>query len=131
MKYEWTAEMSTGVEEIDAEHRTLIAWVNRLSEANTAGKGENEVAQILSFLGTYATRHFAHEEECFTKYQCPHAAANKKAHEDFVAHFTRVKADCDAKGVSPARAAELQQSLGSWLANHIVKVDTSLRPCVK
>lgn len=131
MRYEWTDAMSTGVEELDNQHKTIILWINRLSEAAERGKAEAEVPQILSFLGTYARRHFAHEEECFLKHRCASAEANRKAHEEFVGHFIQLKDDCLTNGVTPARVAHLQQALGSWLANHIMKVDTALLPCVK
>ena len=131
MKYEWSSAMSTGVEDIDNEHKTLILWVNRLTEAAEKGKAEAEVQQILSFLGTYARRHFTHEEECFLKYACPAGEANRKAHEEFAVHFTKLKDDCLTNGVTPAKVTHLQQALGSWLANHIMKVDTALLPCVK
>jgi hemerythrin-like metal-binding protein len=130
MQYVWTEAMATGDDGIDAEHRTLISWINRLSQANEAGTGESEVRRILTFLGIYATRHFANEESCFARHKCPHAAANKKAHEQFIETFGRIKAECDANGVTESRALELQKSLGDWLQNHILKVDTSLKPCV-
>lgn len=131
MKYEWTVAMSTGIEDIDNEHKTLILWVNRLTDAVEHGKAEAEVTHILSFLGTYARRHFAHEEECFLKHACPAAEANRRAHEEFAVHFTKLRDDCVSHGVTPARVAQLQQALGNWLANHIMKVDTALLPCVK
>jgi hemerythrin len=123
--------MATGVEEIDNEHRTLIAWVNRLAEANAAGRGAAEVMRVLAFLGTYAKRHFAHEEECFAKFVCPSASANRKAHENFNTIVGRLKADVEAHGVTDEKALELQRSLGDWLAGHILKVDAALKPCVK
>lgn len=128
MAYEWTEAMSTGVEELDNEHRTLIAWVNRLADATASGRAESELMRVLAFLGTYAKRHFTHEEGCFLSRGCPHAAANRKAHEEFVAQFTRIKADCEAHGVSEAKALELQRFLGDWLADHILKIDTTLKP---
>ncbi|MBM3908357.1 MAG: hemerythrin family protein [Gemmatimonadetes bacterium] len=131
MAFEWTEAMSTGVEALDNEHRTLIAWVNRLEEATAAGRAEGELLRVLAFLGTYAKQHFAHEEACFLSHQCPHSAANRTAHEAFVATFTRIKADCEARGVTEAKARELHAFRGDWLVSHILNVDTALKPCVK
>lgn len=131
MAYEWTEAMATGDEAIDNEHRTLIAWINRLGEANEADRGEQEVLRVLNFLLTYARLHFAHEEGCFARARCPHAAANCKAHEQFIQHVTSVKSECEAHGVTEHRALELHRMLGEWLANHILKVDTSLKPCLE
>jgi hemerythrin len=131
MRYEWDESMSTGVEDLDNEHRTLIQWVNRLSDAVEAGTAEAEVPKILAFLGTYAARHFAHEEECMVRFRCPAGEANRKAHEQFNVQFTVLKNECLKDGVTPERVAKLQGALGSWLAEHIMKVDVALRPCVR
>ena len=130
MKFEWTEAMSTGIEEIDNEHRTLFAWINRLSEANATGTGEHEVMRVLSFLGIYASKHFAHEEDCFARHVCPHAELNRKAHREFVTHFAHVKAECEAHGVTETKALELQEWLGQWLQNHILRVDSTIWPFV-
>jgi hemerythrin len=131
MAYVWTEAMATGVEALDNEHRTLIAWVNRLADATAAGRAEGELMRVLAFLGTYAKQHFAHEESCFLSHRCPHGTANRRAHEEFVARFTRIKADCEAHGVSEAKALELQAFLGDWLVSHILRVDASLKPFVR
>ena len=127
MEYEWTEAMSTGVEELDNEHRTLIAWVNRLGAANASGEGWAEVLRVLAFLGTYARRHFEHEESCFRRHVCPHAAANRRAHEVFTTRLAHIKADCEAHGVTEGRALELQAFLGDWLVGHILSVDCKLK----
>jgi hemerythrin-like metal-binding protein len=131
MQYQWTEAMATGDAQLDAEHRTLISWINRLSEANSAGKGEAEVRRILNFLGAYAARHFAHEESCFARHTCRHAGANRKAHEQFVETLGRITEECDAHGVTASRALELQRILGEWLQNHILRVDVALKPCIE
>ncbi len=131
MRYEWTEAMSTGVESLDEEHRTLLQWINRLAEADAKGQAELEVPEILSFLRTYARRHFAHEEDCFNRHRCPMAEANKEAHRQFTETFTRLWEDSMSKPITADTVAHLQEALGTWLANHIMKVDTALKPCVK
>jgi hemerythrin-like metal-binding protein len=130
MKYEWTEAMATGVPELDEEHRILISWINRLSDANSSGDFETEVKRILTFLASYAAKHFTHEERCFSEHHCPFAAANKQAHDGFVAFVDRIRAECDEHGVTVSRALELQDGLGSWLQDHILRTDTTLKPCV-
>ncbi|MBI2409037.1 MAG: hemerythrin family protein [Gemmatimonadetes bacterium] len=130
MKYEWTEAMATGVAELDEEHRILISWINRLSDANESGDFESEVKRILAFLAVYAAKHFTHEERCFNETRCPFAAANKQAHDGFVALIDRTRAECEEHGVTLNRALELHHGLGSWLQSHILRLDTTLKPCV-
>ena len=102
-----------------------------LGDAMREGKGAAEVMRILSFLETYAQRHFSHEENCMHQYRCPTAQANKKAHAEFLTYFTKMKSDCQVHGVSTVKVLELQGALGNWLRNHIMKIDSALMPCVQ
>jgi hemerythrin len=131
MALQWNDLMTTGIKEVDDAHKTLILWVNKLNDAMKSGKAKEEVLNILAFLGKYATQHFSHEEGCMNQYNCPAAAANKKAHSDFLVYFTKMKTDVENNGVTTMTVVDLQNALSDWLKNHIMKIDTSLLPCVK
>ncbi len=126
MKYEWIASMATGDAEIDNAHRMLIQTINRLDDAVERGTEAAEVPGILSFLEAYAWRHFSHEEGCFLRHQCPAAETNQKAHAGFIERLTRLRDDMEREGVTPERVAVLHKTLGDWLVNHILRVDTEL-----
>jgi hemerythrin len=131
MAFVWDESMATGVKELDEAHRTLFLWVDKLGEAMKQGKGKSEVLGILDFLGKYAASHFACEEDCMNRYQCPLASTNKRQHDEFLLFFTKTKAEVEANGVKVRSVLELQETLGNWLRHHIKKVDVSLKPCVK
>lgn len=128
MNYEWTEAMASGDAEIDAAHRTLFQTINRLGDAVARGTEAAEVPGILSFIEAYAWRHFSHEEGCFLRHRCPTAEANQRAHTAFVERFTHLRDDLTRHGVTPERVTTLQQALGDWLVNHIMRVDTALLP---
>ncbi len=130
MALAWNDAMTTGVEELDDAHKTLILWINKLTDAMMAGKGQTEVLTILNFLGTYATQHFSREESCMNAYRCPAALANKKAHDEFLAYFTKMKLEVEKNGATVTNVLALQNSLSLWLRGHIMKIDTSLLECV-
>ncbi len=131
MAIQWNDSMTTGFKEYDDAHKTLILWVNKLGDAMRTGKGKDEVLNILSFLGKYATTHFSSEEGCMNKLKCPTAQANMKAHSDFLTYFTKMKGDIEKNGVTTVTVLDLQNALGDWLKNHIMKIDTALLTCVK
>jgi hemerythrin len=130
MALEWNQRlMTTGVDDIDNQHRELIAKLNQLFDALESGAPDGEVKSMLKFLGEYATWHFGAEENCMDKYQCPVAQANKQAHASFLEIFGGISNQVQAEGVTAALAIETQQAVSNWIRNHIVKIDTKLRPC--
>ena len=130
MALQWDDTMTTGVAEVDEAHRTLIAWINKLADAMKLGQAKPEVLRILNFLGDYATKHFASEESCMHRYSCPTALANKHAHAEFLTYFTKMKKDVETSGATSVTVLDLQNALGDWLKNHIMKVDMGLLACV-
>lgn len=122
--------MSTGVADIDGQHKELIDKLNRLFSVLESGAPDAEVKSMLKFLGEYTAWHFGAEENCFAKHQCPAAAANKAAHASFLQIFKGISDKVESAGVTNALALETQQAVSDWVRNHIVKIDTRLRPCV-
>ena len=126
----WDDElMTTGVASVDEEHQQLIRLINDLHAACLGGTaGENIMAQ-LDYLGTYATTHFASEEDIMAKHRCPAAGKNQAAHAKFLKDYQTLVALAQSGGASSRLAIQLKQLLGDWLKNHICKIDTSLRDC--
>ena len=130
MILQWNDTMTTGVKEFDDDHKKMIFWVNELIEAISTGKEKREIVDILADLGTLALIHFSGEERCMHKVKCPTAAANKKAHTEFLQYFTKLNNDVRKYGSSAVTVPDLQNSLSTWLENHIITVDTALRTCI-
>lgn len=62
----WDDSMTTGVPEIDAQHKELFEKMNEFAEALACGKGRAETGEMLDFLQFYAQWHFQREETCMT-----------------------------------------------------------------
>lgn len=132
MALTWDATtMSTGVADLDQQHRTLIGQLNQLFELMKEGKGGTKLDELLDFCGRYAATHFAHEEACMHRVQCPTAVANRSAHQEFTRTFADFRARLEREGPSTKLTLEVQQRMSEWLRNHIVRTDTALRGCVR
>jgi hemerythrin len=130
MALEWNERlMSTGVDEVDTQHKQLIDKLNELFDALESGAPDAKVKDMLNFVGQYATWHFSKEEDCMDQYECPFAEANKEAHATFLGVFQGIAERVEAEGVTSALAIETQQEVANWVRNHIIKIDTKLRPC--
>jgi hemerythrin len=127
----WDPSMTTGVEALDNQHKQLITWLNDLLEAMSMGRGRAEVDGLLDKLGGYAVMHFGHEEDCMTKFNCPVAAKNVTAHQEFVATFTNLREDFEKNGASAHLVVRVESELMRWLTGHIKGTDTQLAPCVR
>ncbi len=130
MQIDWNEAYSVGVAEIDDQHQELIRRVNQLYASIAAGQGRAEIGATLTFLGDYATWHFASEEACMAEHHCPIAEVNQKAHTQFVSLFGSLQRRFEHEGPTESLATELQLQISGWIVNHILRVDTQMRPCV-
>ncbi len=123
--------MSTGYADIDEQHKELFNRLNQLLDAMKSGRGRQEVEKMVAFLGEYAVRHFAHEERCMDRMVCPMTAKNKAAHAQFLETFTALSERIAREGPSISAVIEVQTKVSDWVLNHIVRVDTHMKACVK
>ena len=127
----WNELMTTGVPELDEQRRSLIAALNNLAEAMSAGKGRDEIGKILAFTGEYAQKHFRAEERYFEKYHCPANAENKREHQRFVNRFTELMSVFQRTGADFKFINSVYKELSDWLLHHILGIDITLRPYVQ
>lgn len=129
----WDDSMSTGLDQIDAQHREIIERYNELSAALTRGSGADRLAagELLDFLQFYSVWHFEREEQCMEAYRCPAAHVNKEAHAEFITLFGDFYERWQQSSMDPALVQETYAELGRWIASHIMSVDTALLPCVR
>lgn len=122
----WDRSMAVGVKVVDEQHQELFRQVNRLVDAMMKGEGKAEIGSLLGFLGKYVVDHFGMEERLMAQYRYPDAAAHKKAHADFVAVFSKAKADFDAQGATSPLTILLNKTVAEWLRQHIAGTDLKL-----
>ena len=122
----WDVSMTTGVPQVDNEHKELFRQVASLNQAMREGKGRHEIGKILDFVGNYIVSHFAHEEKFMEDYRCPIAAANKAAHNQFIDKFKELQNRFESVGATSVLTLEINDTLRNWLVQHILQIDTQL-----
>ena len=131
----WNEQFATGSETIDQQHRTLINNINHLesllTDANLTPVQCEFLIGMVEFLELYARTHFNFEERCMRQHRCPVQERNKQAHEQFLKFFAEFKQRYENEGLTPGVLRTLHQLLSSWIQEHILQVDTQLRPCIK
>ena len=129
----WDDSMSTGLPNIDAQHKEIIEKYNELAEALAQGSAaaRSVAGELLDFLQFYAAWHFEGEEKCMEEYKCPVAKANRQAHAEFLVMFGRLYEEWWSATMDPELVQETFTKVGEWIVNHIQRVDTQLLPCVR
>lgn len=131
----WTEQFATGSPTIDEQHRQLIQYLNEfeglLTQTNPTPKEINFIIQFLQFIEDYVSSHFSYEEKCMESYRCPSHQKNLQAHEHFKEVFQRYKVHSHKEGFRHDLLVELNQIMQSWVQDHILRVDTQLKPCLQ
>lgn len=126
----WSDGMTTGDEEIDAQHKYLIDFFNDLGKSIAKEYPAEDVEKVLKVMKFYATWHFGKEENCMEQYHCPAAKKNLQAHTVFIEKFQKYQKEYEKSGGSKELAIKVHEELSDWIMNHIMVVDKQLHPCI-
>ena len=126
----WSDEYSTGVPQIDEQHKTIFRMAEDFQSALHVGTGEQTYGLLLRSLELYIHAHFTAEEQCMAVHRCQIAGLNKAAHAAFSETLTRYRHRFEDYGFDRADADMLMLNIQDWLLKHIGRVDVHLRHCI-
>ena len=115
----WDPALNTGVEEIDKQHMTLVAELEKFSEAITAQEGSSVLNSTLGFLESYVIDHFATEEEMHRNTNYPDFQHHKQIHEELIQGLNELTGRIDEEGLTPEIANQTYRFLLNWAVEHI------------
>jgi len=131
----WDERFATGSPVIDEQHRQLIRHLNHfeslLVQTNPTHEEIAFIIEFLDFLSDYVDSHFSYEEKCMESYRCPAHKKNQQAHQNFRQMFQRFKTNIHKEGFRLEMLTELNQTINVWIQDHILRVDTQLKPCLE
>ena len=122
----WSDKLATGIEEIDTQHKRLVALINEVGGLCIAEADSSQIKPVLNELISYTQYHFKNEEQLMKRYEVNSAFQlnHIKAHEAFCKQMVL------ATGIiqtSPQNAmdllAQLLNYLTRWLFQHIMVED--------
>jgi hemerythrin len=130
----WTEQFQTGSVALDQQHRLLIDNINLLGEQLRNPDRTTEELEfaihLVEYLEAYANIHFKAEEKCMESYRCPVHTKNLQEHERFREFIRAYKSRCEAEGFRVELLNNLHRAIRTWIEEHILKIDTQLRPCI-
>lgn len=122
-KIGWQESYNLNIEEIDVQHKKLLAIANELYDL-IQGDTElykNNVSKALKKLTDYTIYHFSSEETFMRKYGYPQSDLHKMQHDQFIQEVnSQIK-----KLANPSQndGLRLYSYLVKWVINHIAKSD--------
>ena len=119
---EWNQSYSVGVAIFDDEHKKLIAIINQLHEAITAGVDKLALQRISDNLVEYTLMHFRHEEMYFDDWAYPAATEHVAIHAALRQKVFEYRKQILEKDTHEL-AEELAAFLRDWLTQHILVED--------
>lgn len=117
----WSDELSVGVQEIDEQHKELVAMLDALHRAIVEHHGRAACADILRRLAEYTRIHFTVEESLMRILGYPDYERHKGEHQALIAQVTQLQEKL-ARGEA-AITFELLHFLKVWLTRHILGSD--------
>jgi len=123
--------LETGHDAIDAQHKELVAAVNKLLEACMQGQGAAKVGETLDFLISYTQRHFRDEEAVQIQSKFPDYVNHCKLHRDFVISVGKLAAELKQTGPTPELVNKIVHDVGGWLVSHIQQQDAKIATHIK
>ena len=118
----FTEAYVTGIELVDEEHKELfriIGEVYHVIEEEYLHDKYDEIVHLLEELKNYTKFHFADEEKYMQSIQYQGLAAQKRAHDAFVARLEEMNFDEHQQET----LEEMMEFLTEWLVNHIMHSD--------
>jgi len=124
-RFEWKADFSVGIEEIDAQHQELFRRAAMFVDS-LRRRSRQEIGILLSFLRLYAVTHFGAEETWMRRAHYPGAEEHARQHDRFIKDILALSEQHEkpkGDGIEPARVAGW---LEKWLKHHVTETDTDL-----
>jgi len=121
---ELTAELLTGIDEIDCQHAYFLRLVrasSALGESSTTSKAHGLILEIVR----YAQSHFAFEESMMKVYDYPNSVEHIEEHARILKSITTAMAS------EPVNIAKFRLELLRWFSSHISLDDKQLAQFIR
>jgi hemerythrin len=121
--FQWTNEISVGIQEIDEQHKQLVNLLNQLFDAMVSDDSNREAIALktLDELINYTNVHFAVEESLFRIFDYEDYDRHKKAHDRLKDEVNEIA--LSVKSGATRLDSKLLIFMKNWLTSHIMEED--------
>ncbi len=115
--FTWNDSYSVQNNEMDQEHRQIIALLNKLHDAMGVGKSKEALPAVFDSLVQYTKTHFANEEILLQKHNYPGLVGQKRQHQVLIEKVAQLQKQVLDGDVSAGMRT--YDFLKQWLVEHI------------
>lgn len=129
----WNTSYSVGVDIVDEQHLKLFDLINELyanllrdsqrQKSSNNEKTDKTMLRIVDELVDYTAYHFIEEENMLESTGYPQLQEHKILHMEMIKKVKNIRDRINREGSGVYIAYELLDLLGTWLVEHILKVD--------
>ena len=117
----WKDRFNIGVDQIDAQHRLFLDYVNECYNAVCSDKQTQVTDATIYDLKVYAATHFRFEEKLMLEKKYPELEKHAELHAYFESQVAELERVQDAE--NHTAASSLLQFLRDWFLRHILEHD--------
>ncbi|MDD3287383.1 MAG: bacteriohemerythrin [Alphaproteobacteria bacterium] len=128
--FEWSEEISVGIEIIDEEHKIWISYVNDLHEAISSDQTNAILNKLIESIIAYSFYHFKQEEALFSQTDYPDVLLHKNEHQKHLQYMSDFQNKFRANKADPL-SIDFLFYMKKWLINHIQEMDQQYVSYVK
>ncbi|BAH77657.1 bacteriohemerythrin [Solidesulfovibrio magneticus] len=123
-RIEWTPALSIGLENIDEEHKKLIAICNKLAHNIKGPSNSQVITEEFKDLRAYTVYHFSNEEKYQKTIHYPEANAHAQEHARLRKSVKDFQQSLYKEGYIPQQT--VINFLKDWLINHVLREDMKI-----
>ena len=117
---EWTAGLETGVDSVDAHHRALLRYINRLNDRILNGYPKKLILAELNQLYLFSAHHFREEELRFVSMKQADRQRHRRSHEKLLHDLHNLLQEYEN---DTFEAQSIGAYISYWLVNHLKLYD--------
>jgi len=121
--FEWNAELSVGIGEVDIQHRKIIDKINDIMEVVESSGESEKIIEAIKFLGAYTENHFETEEKLMIASGFMGIKPHKIHHRKFVKKLDDIIDSINAGRLDASGVKASGQEIFSWFSQHITTAD--------
>jgi hemerythrin len=131
MSIEWSEDLSTGIADIDEQHKELFLRFNALEDACRQQRGLDEIGRYMDYLMEYTAYHFAAEEREMSRYNYTGLQRHHQEHEQFKREINALYNEIRVTGARMTLVQTTRWASMEWLVAHVKNTDGEMAAYLK